>query len=932
MLLFLFAFLVLAGRFGSAAQGVENRAPEGPAVAFYYAADLPPELAIYDAVVVQPEPLQGKDLSRHALAGKLYAYTSVGEVEAHRAYASRLPPAWLLGENTAWHSGVVNQAEPGWPAFFVREVIAPLWEQGFRGFFLDTLDSYHLIAKDDASRQQQEAGLVRVIRAIKQAYPEARLIFNRGFEILPQVHALAYAVVAESLFQGWNNGERRYVQVEAAGRDWLLGQLRKVRDEYRLPVVVIDYAPAHDRAAMRDLANRIRALGFVPWVTTPAIDALGIGMHEIVPRRVLLIHDESEAESLMYSPAHRFLATPLNYLGLVPEYRSVQHGLPTTPTAGRYAGIVLWFASGNDAHAAPILRWLKQQIDAQVPVAILNYPGLPLERGNLAVLGLEPAPVGEGELKFRITHRNAAVGMEIDPPLAAGDQYLVQAGADADVWLRLESGDGTRIEPIAITRWGGYAFSPQAIAALPGGLGERWVVDPFAFFKAALRLENLPVPDPTTEYGRRLLITHVDGDGFANLAEFPGSPYASQVMLDELLKRYRVPTTVSIIEGEIARNGKYPQLADDLERIAREVFRLPHVEIASHSYSHPFNWGSLEIGNYVEGASLDIPGYRFDPQAEIDGSIGYINAALAPPGKSARVFLWTGDCNPGETSLARTYAVGVGNMNGGDTTITRSRPTLTAVSPLGVPKGEYFQVYAPNQNENLYTNLWTGPFYGYERAIETFELTETPRRLKPVNIYYHTYSASKPAALKALHAVYGWAMKQDLQPVYASEYVRKVQDFNHIVLTREGDGWGVFGARNLLTLRIPASLGYPDMREGAVVGYADRGEDRYLHLSGATRTRLRLQSTAPTQAYVRKARGRIDHWQADGAGGAAFQVSAHLDGRIELGNMQHCRTLADTGARVGRKADIATVELRGGDEPRQVVVRCDRGALAARPE
>ena len=32
-------------------------------------------------------------------------------------------------------------------------------------------------------------------------------------------------------------------------------------------------------------------------------------------------------------------------------------------------------------------------------------------------------------------------------------------------------------------------------------------------------------------------------------------------------------------------------------------------------------------------------------------------------------------------------------------------------------KGDWFQVYAPMQNENVYTNNWTGPFYGFERVI-----------------------------------------------------------------------------------------------------------------------------------------------------------------------------------------------------------------------
>jgi hypothetical protein len=379
---------------------------------------------------------------------------------------------------------------------------------------------------------------------------------------------------------------------------------------------------------------------------------------------------------------------------------------------------------------------------------------------------------------------------------------------------------------------------------LPNNLGMRWVIDPFAFFKAALRLENIPAPDVTTEDGKRLLITHIDGDGFANLAEFPGGRYASEVLLD-VLKRYRIPTTVSVIQGEISAAGAYPQHAAKLEPIARKIFALPHVEIASHSFSHPFKWEALEAGEHSESYSLSIPSYKFDVMAEIDGSVRYIDETLAPPGKKTKVFLWTGNCNPGAVSLARTYALGLGNMNGGDTVITESARTLTSVSPIGVMKDGFFQVFAPNQNENVYTNNWLGPYYGYERVIETFKLTETPRRLKPINIYYHTYSASKPAALQALHKVYQYALKQDVRPIYASVYIRKAQNFNSIVLTRERGGWGIHGATDLTTLRVPVADGTPDRADSeAVLGYHDHGDDRYVTIGSGGYARLVLMPSA----------------------------------------------------------------------------------------
>jgi hypothetical protein len=44
-----------------------------------------------------------------------------------------------------------------------------------------------------------------------------------------------------------------------------------------------------------------------------------------------------------------------------------------------------------------------------------------------------------------------------------------------------------------------------------------------------------------------------------------------------------------VIEAEVAPHGLHPQLSPRLEAIARQMFRLPHVEIASHT-AHPFVW------------------------------------------------------------------------------------------------------------------------------------------------------------------------------------------------------------------------------------------------------------------------------------------------------------------------------------------------------
>lgn len=259
------------------AQGAAD-APVGPSVALYYGANPPvEELSAFDVVVVDPDAHFNP--RAHAKAHPAwFAYVSVGEVNPHRAYYSAMPSAWLLTVNEAWASHVVDQTAADWPAFFVDKVIAPLWKKGYRGFFLDTLDSYHLVAKTAATRAAQEAGLVRVIRAIKTRYPRAKLIFNRGFEVLPQVHDLAYVVAFESLYRGWDAGKQRYTEVPQADRDWLLAQAATVRDQYRLPVLAIDYCSPADDACATETTARIAQAGIMPYVTDGGLATVGVGL------------------------------------------------------------------------------------------------------------------------------------------------------------------------------------------------------------------------------------------------------------------------------------------------------------------------------------------------------------------------------------------------------------------------------------------------------------------------------------------------------------------------------------------------------------------------------------------------------------------------------------------------------------------------------
>jgi hypothetical protein len=902
--------------FGRSACAVNASAPlaetKQPSFAFYYGtAPIPvTELSAFDNVVIEPD--SGFDpKSAPSTHTDWLAYTSVGEVTAHRSYYSRIPKSWLLGGNHAWGSTVVDQAAAGWPQFFVEQVIAPLWQKGYRGFFLDTLDSFQLVAKTAAARQRQQDGLAAVIRAIKARYPDARLVFNRGFEILPQVHQLAYAVTFESLFRGWNQGTQRYTEVPQNDRDWLLAQAKTIREQYGLPVVSIDYCAPKNRACARDTVARIKALGLIPYVADPGLNTVGIGAVEVHPRRILMIQDPAPDVSLNVSDGVLYVATPLNYLGYQLDYLNANsQALPTQPISDRYAGIVVWL-NNPVHHPAQFREWISAQVHAGVPLVFLNSFGMPVAGRFAETLGLE-AVGGQPQGPLTVASSDhALIGYEMPPTPDPQDFTPVRVAAGSHSLLRLKAGE-FEIDAAALTPWGGYVMRPFGVFTMDALEQARWVAQPFKFFQQALRLPEMPAPDPTTENGRRLFMSHIDGDGFASKIEFhpqDGDQYSGEALY-RVLARYGLPVTASVVEGEIAAEGPSHAVSPQLQQIARRLFALPNIEVASHTYTHPLPWmkvtgqgtstnnyDAAEGGSQVDnsGLAIKIPGYHFDLDREISGSIESINRTLTPPGKRVEVLLWSGDCQVPASALKAASQAGVMNMNGGDTLITKSNPSLTSVAPHGVMKDGYYQVFAPNQNEEMYTQLWQGPFYGFTRVLETFQMTETPRRLKPIDVYYHMFSGTKQASLQALNSVYQAIVAMPVNPVFVSEYAQKVLDEQQTSVAREGDYWQVRNSGALRTVRLARGLA-PDLRDArGVAGYLSGPDGVYVHLSASEarfRTLPLVEAAQLGLPYLSSANGRIENFQRL-RHGLSFDLISHVAPQFEIASRGACKVQAD---------------------------------------
>lgn len=330
--------------------------------AVFYA-DQPPLalLGQFQRVIVEADNLQTSELKRlHQQQAQVFAYLSVGEVSPTRRWYKQVERSWVLGRNNVWDSDVLDLSNPEWQKFLLDQLVDPLVKQGYDGLFLDTLDSFQLYATSAKAREQQAQALADLLRQIRKRYPKLKLIANRGFEVMPQIAPLLEAVVAESLFATWDNAKQAYLPVANENSEWLLDKLQAIQQEYGLEVVIIDYMPPAQRKVARQLAARIEKLGFVPWISTPGLDSVGVGLVEPALQDYLVVFDSQvDGQRPLEIPSYRKLQQRLQADGFQLELHDVQSGLPRKPLLGRYKAVI----NGLNAtqQSAAYQHWLQQQ-------------------------------------------------------------------------------------------------------------------------------------------------------------------------------------------------------------------------------------------------------------------------------------------------------------------------------------------------------------------------------------------------------------------------------------------------------------------------------------------------------------------------------------------------------------------------------------------
>lgn len=640
--------------------------------------------------------------------------------------------------------------------------------------------------------------------------------------------------------------------------------------------------------------KQLLAWVFLGWLAVvPLAHAQENNTQTPLPRVILGIYDSAEETTPRQTDIHRLLEMPANYLGYDVQYHAVQSPLPKLN--GNVAAVMIWLnASVNVKNPAQFLQWLKTEvIDAKRKLVIVGNLGIGQEfrktKEGMALLNSVMAPLGLVDenawvdlvYNARVATKNLNM-VEFERPFGIQLQpyhYMRRNNTEAVTHLSIANPKEHKnpADMIVTSPFGGYVADQYAIYRgqdASGGLRvQQWLINPFEFLRLALGSDALPKPDVTTMNGRRIFYSQMDGDGWNNLTRV--KPYKDQpaisaevIRKEVFLPHQDLPFTVAPIAADL--DTKCYGVKESAE-VARQIFGLPNIQAASHTYSHILLWDYFSAGDPArekdllayypprplsnlsfldflknlfggnkawdsakvaakdtqrqtpaEAKELEskilskyfnrIPrSYAcapFDLTQEINGSRDALQKLL-PVGKRVGMINWSGDTLPFEGAITTARKAGLYNLNGGDVRYDAEYPSISYVAPIGAQVGRERQIYSGNGNENTYKRPGEDRYAGYLYLQKMVKLTNSPWRITPFNLYFHAHAGEDIMGLNALKQNLAFVKAQkNLIPMTAEEYTRVANGFYSTQIVSLGQHkWQIRNPGALRTIRFDKSSG-----------------------------------------------------------------------------------------------------------------------------
>lgn len=823
--------------------GITGKAADLPAYrSLFVDQSLQPDgrsLAAFDLCVLNP--LAELDMEPgHAQGNHFYALLDVAHFRTGSRAAMRSADRQVASKPSATDANIrsVELTDSQWASWAIEALADPAAKKGFDGFVLSL--------GTEASSPAARTAVLSLAASLRQRYPDKHLLLDLRVGLgIEAVHVASGFLALGVYTREGRNGEADWTSIAETQR---LSRLIRTVQMQGMRVFAVDYASAEDRPACREAAQRLTAMGTLPFITTPALNGVNLGPLEEVSRRVLVLHGWDEkhvgekAAPSSTTLTSRLLRQSLEWLGCQLEFHAAE-GADFLPENHDFAAVILDSSLVlNAGQQRTLAAWLPSLHARKIPLLLTGMPWTDDAARHLAMqhLGLggsaRPAP---RLVKTNVAAMDSAllrVNTRITPH-SLGFLDLT-APVESRIVLALHGQDAMgsqhHFDQAFLTTWGAAWIEPTAETAATQ-------LDLPAFLAQWLGADHtLPVPDTTTREGRRVFYSHIDGTGFSDATTLPGFPLCSEVMRDRILSRYLLPVTVSVCEADVRAwlPGQHADEAERLEHVARSIFELPQIQAASNSFSRPSQWtAGIDISSTLNDRAQTT---RHDMEREIAGSMSYIHRRLLPLGQNVSLMLWPANASPTPEARRYCHAMRVEDL-----------PSAPVTTPAAAGSSH-------------------------------------PARMEPLALRFSFADVRTEAGIASLEKSFDACAAEPLHAMSAATYAASLRDARHTRLLRAApDHWIILNAGDCRTLRLPASAGVPDMaRCQGVSGYRVHEGQLYVHTMGAARTELVLTRGKPSQhIYLAECSSSVEFLELS-ASRATFQVHDLRPVEVVLGGFE----------------------------------------------
>lgn len=798
-------------------------------------------LAAFDLSILNPKAELDMEPG-HALGNHYFALLDVAHFRTGTRAAMKTAERQVSSTPSAsdQHIRIVDPTDPQWISWVVEALADPAAKKGFDGFVL----SFGKEATTPAAR----TAVLSLAATLHQRYPDKHLLLDLRLGLGVEAVHVANGFLALGVYtREGRNGVADWTSIAETQR---LTRLIRTVQMQGMHVFAVEYASADDLSACREAAQRLTALGAVPFITTPALNGVNLGPLEEVSRRVLVLHGWDEkhvgeksapAASTLTS---RLLRQSLEWLGCQLDFRNA-NGADFLPEDHDFAAVILDSSLVLSADQQRMLAaWLPSLRSRKIPLLLTGMPWTDNAARHLAMqhLGLG----GSARPATRLVRTNV---VSMDSSLLSVNTKItsrslgfldLEAPANSHIVLGLHGQDAMgsqhHFDQAFLTTWGGAWIDPAAQAATSQ-------LDLPAFLTQWLGADrSLPVPDTTTRTGRRVFYSHIDSTGFSTPSTLPGFPLCAEVMRDRILGRNLLPVTVSVCEAEMRAwlPGQKTGEAARLEHVARSIFEMLQVQVASNSFSRPTQWTpGIDISSKLNDRAKTT---RHDMEREIAGSMSYIHRRLLPLGKEVNLMLWPANATPSSEALSYCRSMRV-----------ESLPATSNIDPISSPSGSRNSI-----------------------------------RMEPLALRCSFADVRTEAGVASLEKTFAACSGEPLHAMTAAAYAASVRDARHTRILRAAAGhWIILNAGDCRTLRLPATAGLPDMAHcQGVSGYNVHQGQLYIHTLGYARTELVLTKNKPSQhIHLTESSTAVSFFELT-PGRATFQVRDLRPVEIVLGGFE----------------------------------------------